>query len=54
MEFKPTDGTKPAFGMTKYNLLTTMEDGGGLDLDVRSMFTFKFNVCFAIIDVPVC
>lgn len=32
MEFKPTDGTKPVFGMTKYNLLTAMKDGGGLDL----------------------
>ncbi|KAF7034352.1 hypothetical protein CFC21_045376 [Triticum aestivum] len=33
MEFKPADGSKPVVGMTRYNLLTTREDGDGLDLD---------------------
>lgn len=33
LEFKPTDGTKAVHGMTRYNLLTTREDGDGLYLD---------------------
>lgn len=33
MEFKPTDGSKAVVGMTRYNLLTTREDGDGLNLD---------------------
>ncbi|XP_037410990.1 uncharacterized protein LOC119274399 [Triticum dicoccoides] len=33
MEFKHTDGSKAVVGMTRYNLLTTREDGDGLNLD---------------------
>lgn len=33
MEFKPTDGTKPVVGMTRYNLLMTMKDRPGLYQD---------------------
>ncbi|XP_044971850.1 uncharacterized protein LOC123439172 [Hordeum vulgare subsp. vulgare] len=33
MELKPTDGTKPVVGMTRYNLLMTMKDRRGLYLD---------------------
>lgn len=33
MEFKPTGVTHPFFGMMRYNILTTREDGNGLYLD---------------------
>ncbi|XP_020149534.1 uncharacterized protein [Aegilops tauschii subsp. strangulata] len=33
MEFKPADGSKAVVSMTRYNLLTTRDDGDGLDLD---------------------